>query len=76
MGLRELSNLAAAFTVSQWGVSLPRESVRRLPYKPPLTKFLEDNGAKDPLDIQGFLWLNQTTAFTLEAGTLVKIITD
>lgn len=76
MGLEELSNRASTFAVSQWGVSLPRESVRRLPYKPPLTKFLEDNGAKDPLDIHGFLWLNQTTAFTLELGTLVKIITD
>lgn len=75
MGLRELSNRASAFAVTQWGVSLPRERIRRLPYKPPLTKFLEDNGASDPLDIQGFLWLNQTTAFTLEAGTLVKIIT-
>lgn len=76
MSLETLSRRASTFAVSQWGVSLPRETVRRLLYKPPLTKFLEDNGAKDPLDIQGFLWLNQTTAFTLEPGTLVKIITD
>lgn len=59
--------------IAQWGVSLPRETTRKLLYKPPLTKFLLENGA-DPLQIQEFLWLNKTTAFKLEPGTLVKIV--
>ena len=74
MSLEDLSNRASIYPIAQWGVSLPRENVRRVIYRPPLTKFLEDNGCL--LDIQAFLWLNKTTAFNLEAGTLVKLITD
>lgn len=74
MSLEALSSRASLFPIAQWGSSLSRETVRRVIYKPPLTKFLEDNGAS--LDIQAFLWLNKTTAFNLEAGTLVKLTTD
>lgn len=73
MGLEALSNRVSLFPIAQWGASLSRENVKRVIYKPPLTKFLEDNGC--PLDIHAFLWLNRTTAFNLEAGTLVKLIT-
>ena len=73
MSLNALSNrLGATDPIAQWGVSLPRETVRKLLYKPPLTKFLLENGA-DPHEIQKFLWDNKTTAFKLEPGMPVKI---
>lgn len=58
--------------IARWGTSVPVENVRRILYKPPLTKFLLDNGG-DPAKIHEFLWLNKTTAFKLEAGTPVVV---
>ncbi len=79
MSLNALSKrVSATSPISEWGVSLPRTTTRKLLYKPPLTKFLLENGGdgSDPLRIQEFLWDNKTTAFKLEPGMLVKITTS
>jgi hypothetical protein len=72
MSLNDLSRRVSVSPIAQWGVSLPAEKTRRLLYKPPLTKFLLENGA-NPLHIQKFLWDNKVTAFTLQPGMQVIV---